>query len=37
MVEIDYSYNEAVLDVEVLRLSDGQELQAYSHLNVIAE
>lgn len=37
VVEIDYSYNEAVLDVEVLRLSNGQELQAYSHLNVIAE
>lgn len=37
VVEIDYSYNEAVLDIEILRLSDGQELQAYSHLNVIAE
>ena len=25
IVEIDYSYNEAVLDVEVLKLSDGEE------------
>lgn len=37
IVEIDYSYNEAVLDVEVLRLTDGEELQAYSFLNLIAE
>jgi len=37
IVEIDYSYNEAVLDVEVLSLSDGEELKAYSFLNLIAE
>lgn len=37
VVEIDYSYNEAVLDVEVLRLTDGEELKAYSFLNLIAE
>jgi hypothetical protein len=27
VVEIDHSYNEAVLDVEVLRLTDGEQLQ----------
>jgi predicted nucleotidyltransferase component of viral defense system len=37
LVEVDYSYNEAVLNIEVLRLSNGQELQIYSHLNFIAE
>ena len=37
IVEIDYSYNEAVLDVEVLKLSDGEELQAYSLINLMAE
>lgn len=37
VVEIDHSYNEAVFDVEVLRLSDGETLQAYSFLNLIAE
>lgn len=37
IVEIDYSYNEAVLDVEVLSLGDGEELKAYSFLNLIAE
>lgn len=37
IVEIDYSYNEAVLDVEVLSISDGVELKAYSFLNLIAE
>lgn len=37
VVQIDYSYNEAVYDVEVLTLSDGEELQAYSFLNLVAE
>jgi predicted nucleotidyltransferase component of viral defense system len=37
VVQIDYSYNEAVLDVEVLALADGEELQAYSFLNLLAE
>lgn len=36
VVEIDYSYNEAVLDVEVLRLTDGDSLLAYSQLNLMA-
>lgn len=37
VVEIDYSYNEAVLDVEILRLGNGDQLQAYSFLNLLAE
>lgn len=37
VVQIDYSFNEAVYDVEVLELGDGEELQAYSYLNLIAE
>lgn len=37
VVELDYSYNEAVLDVEVLRLADGDSLQAYSQINLMAE
>lgn len=37
VVEIDYSYNEAVLDVEVLKLTDGDQLQVYSLVNLIAE
>jgi predicted nucleotidyltransferase component of viral defense system len=37
IVEIDYSYNEAVLDIEVLKLSDGEEIQAYSLINLMAE
>lgn len=37
VVEIDYSYNEAVLDVEVLSLTDGDSLQAYSQINLMAE
>ena len=37
IVEIDYSYNEAVYDVEILALGDGDELRAYSFLNLIAE
>jgi len=37
VVEIDYSYNEAVLDVEMLRLADGDGLQVYSLVNLMAE
>jgi predicted nucleotidyltransferase component of viral defense system len=37
VVEIDHSYNEAVLDVEVLRLTDGEQLQVYSLVNLMAE
>lgn len=37
VVEIDHSYNEAVFDVEVLRLSDGDSICAYSFTNLIAE
>jgi predicted nucleotidyltransferase component of viral defense system len=37
VVQIDYSYNEAVYDVEVLNLGDGEEIQAYSLLNLLAE
>ena len=37
IVEIDFSYNEAVLDIEMLRLSDADELHAYSLVNLMAE
>jgi hypothetical protein len=37
VVEIDYSYNEAVLDVDVLRLGDVDGLQVYSLINLMAE
>jgi predicted nucleotidyltransferase component of viral defense system len=37
VVEIDYSYNEAVFDVEVVQLDGGATIQAYSLHNVIAE
>jgi predicted nucleotidyltransferase component of viral defense system len=37
VVAIDYSYNEAVYDVEVVGLGDGHELMAYSLYNVLAE
>jgi predicted nucleotidyltransferase component of viral defense system len=37
VVQIDYSYNEAVYDVEVLSIGDGEELRAYSFLNLLAE
>lgn len=37
IVEIDYSYNEAVLDVEILRIDNGEEIKAYSFLNLLAE
>lgn len=37
IVQIDYSYNEAVYDVEVMSLGNGEELQAYSLKNLLAE
>lgn len=37
VVEIDHSYNEAVLDVEVLKLADGDQLHVYSLSNLMAE
>jgi len=37
VVQIDYSYNEAVYDVEILGIGEGEEIQAYSFLNLIAE
>lgn len=37
VVEIDYSYNEAVLDVDMLRLGDVEGLQVYSLINLMAE
>ena len=37
VVEIDYSYNESILDTEALKLVDGAELQAYSLINLMAE
>ncbi len=37
VVEIDHSYNEAVFDVEVLKLTDGDSICAYSFTNLIAE
>ncbi len=37
VVEIDYSYNEAALDVEVLSLSDRDSLQVNSQINLMAE
>jgi Nucleotidyl transferase AbiEii toxin, Type IV TA system len=37
VVDIEYSYNEAVLDAEVLKLSDGESLQVYSQINLMAE
>ncbi|SDZ70541.1 Nucleotidyl transferase AbiEii toxin, Type IV TA system [Variovorax sp. YR266] len=37
IVEIDYSYNEAVYDVEILELGDGDQLRVYSFLNLMAE
>jgi predicted nucleotidyltransferase component of viral defense system len=37
IVAIDYSYNEAVFDVEVLSLGDGEHIRAYSFLNLLAE
>lgn len=37
ILEIDYSYDEAVYEVEVLTLTDGEGLQAYGFTNLIAE
>jgi predicted nucleotidyltransferase component of viral defense system len=37
VVQIDYSYNEAVYDVEILGLGDGEKITAYSFLNLLAE
>ena len=37
VVAIDYSYNEAVYDVEILSLGDGENIKAYSFLNLLAE
>ncbi len=37
VVEIDYSYNEAVLHAEMLRLTDGDGLKVYSLVNLMAE
>lgn len=37
VVSLEYSYNEAVLDAEVLKLADGDEIQVYSLINLIAE
>jgi predicted nucleotidyltransferase component of viral defense system len=37
VVEIDYSFNEAVFDVEVLALDGGATLHSYSLNNVLAE
>ncbi|WP_431113377.1 nucleotidyl transferase AbiEii/AbiGii toxin family protein [Variovorax paradoxus] len=37
VVEIDYSFNEAVFDVEVLELDGGVTIRSYTLLNVLAE
>lgn len=37
VVQIDYSYNEAVYDIELLSVGDGEQLQVYSFLNLLAE
>lgn len=37
VVEIDYSYNEAVFDIEVFEIEEGVALSTYSLHNVIAE
>ena len=34
---MDYSFNEVTLDVESIRLTDGEELHAYSFADVVAE
>ena len=36
-VQIDYSFDEAVFDVEILALEDGKQLKAYSLTNLLAE
>lgn len=37
VVEIDVSFNEAVLDAELLRLGNGHDIQVYSLINLMAE
>lgn len=37
VVQIDYSYNEAVYDIEVIGIGDGENLTTYSFLNLMAE
>lgn len=37
ILEIDYSYDEAVYEVEVLTLADGMGIQAYGFTNLLAE
>lgn len=37
VVEIDYSFNEAVIDVEVLELDGGATIHSYTLINVLAE
>ncbi|MBY0240226.1 MAG: nucleotidyl transferase AbiEii/AbiGii toxin family protein [Burkholderiaceae bacterium] len=37
IVAIDYSYNEAVFDVEILSLGDGDVIAVYSYINLLAE
>lgn len=37
VVEIDYSYNEAVFGVEVLQLDGGSTIQSYNLHNIVAE
>ncbi len=37
LVQIDYSYNEAVYDVDTLALEDGEQLKTYSYFNLFAE
>jgi predicted nucleotidyltransferase component of viral defense system len=36
-VQVDYSFDEAVFDVEILTLEDGEQLKAYSLTNLLAE
>lgn len=37
VVQIDYSFNEAVLDIDIVKFEDGGELRAYSFANFVAE
>lgn len=37
IVAVEYSYNEAVMDIEVLKLAGDDEIHAYSLVNLIAE
>lgn len=36
-VQIDYSFDEAVFDVDILKIADGEQLKAYSLTNLLAE